>query len=102
MPQEESPKRNNSKRLEDSNISDEGGLMSLHGDSKKIPVNLPNDKLSMSQLSDFARETQYFKNDYKSPGLPQKKTKLNVSESIAEVDEDHVESRARYRKKMAS
>lgn len=71
--------------------------MSLHGNSKKIPVNLPNDKLSMSQLSDFARETQYFKNDYKSPVSGQNKAKLNISESIAEVDEDRGDSRARSR-----
>lgn len=57
-------------------------LISLHGESKKIPVNLPEDKLSMSRLSDFARETQFFKSDGKSPYLPQKKPSFRVQESI--------------------
>ena len=80
-------------------MSENEGLQSLHGESKKIPVNLPNDKLSMSQLSDFARETQYFKNDYKSPGISQKKANLKINNSIAEVeDEDYMASRGGSRK----
>ena len=80
-------------------MSENEGLQSLHGESKKIPVNLPNDKLSMSQLSDFARETQYFKNDYKSPGIGQKKANLKINNSIAEVeDEDYMASRGGSRK----
>lgn len=47
-------------------------LISLHGDSKKIPINLPDDKLSMSQLSDFARETKFFKDGGKSPYMGKK------------------------------
>ena len=94
----QSPKRggnNNKRRLDESNVSNnEEGLQSLHGNSKKIPLNLPSDKLSMSQLSDFARETQYFKNDFKSPSM-QRKAPLNINESIAEVDdEDPTNSRA--------
>ena len=34
--------KNNRRRLEESNVSENDGLQSLHGDSKKIPVNLPN------------------------------------------------------------
>lgn len=52
--------------------------MSLKGDSKKIPINLPNDKLSMSKLSDYARETQFFKNE----GKMAKKGSYQVNESI--------------------
>ena len=53
----------------------------------------------MSQLSDFARETQYFKNDYKSAGIPQKKTSLKINNSIAEVeDEEYMASRGGSRK----
>ena len=57
-------------------------LVSLHGDSKKIPINLPDDKLSMSRLSDFARETSFFKGDAKSPYLGQKKG-FQAHDSIA-------------------
>ncbi len=69
-------------KLGESNVSEDGMLVSLHGDSKKIPLNLPDDKLSMSQLSDFARETKFFKNDGKSPYLGNKKS-FQAHESIA-------------------
>ena len=57
-------------------------MASLHGDTKKIPINLPDDKLSMSKLSDYARETSFFKNDGKSPYLGNKKSNLKAHESI--------------------
>ena len=49
--------------------------MSLHGDSKKIPINLP-DKLSMSNLSEFARETDFFKQESKGIYLANKRSQM--------------------------
>lgn len=51
----------------------------------------------MSQLSQFARETNYFKNDGKGQKLGYQKSSLNVHNSIVEEDEERMESRAKSR-----
>ena len=41
------------------------GLMSLDGESKKIPLNLQyGDKLTLSQVEDFAKDSAYFQKGY--------------------------------------
>jgi len=41
-------------------------LVSLAGDSKKIPINiLSNDSLSISKLGNFAKDTDYFHSNKK-------------------------------------
>lgn len=42
----------------------------------------------MSEVSQFARETQYFKNDGRMPKAGHKKSTLDVHNSIIEEEED--------------
>ena len=48
----------------------------------------------MSKLSDYARETQYFKN----PQMKKKSSAYQIQESIVEEDEERIESRKAPRK----
>lgn len=50
-------------------------MTSMHGDSKKIPIDLP-DKLSMSNLSEFARETDFFKQENKGLYMGSKRSPM--------------------------
>lgn len=61
-------------------MGNESDVMSLNGESKKIPVNIDaNESLSISKLDRFAVDTDYFHNK----GEPKGK-KYNPQESIIE------------------
>jgi hypothetical protein len=64
-------------------------MVSLDGDSKKIPLFLEHsDKLTMSQVENFAKDSSFFQNggmngiNRNSPGKQKYNSKIN--ESIAE------------------
>lgn len=67
-------------------------MMSLIGDSKKIPLDFEsNETMSISKLEGYAKDTDYFKKNKKAlpPSPLQKRYKVN--DSIQEEDEDRME-----------
>lgn len=72
-------------------LPNDSEMMSLIGDSKKIPMDLDaNESLSISKLDHFAKDTNYFKS--KLPPPPNSH-KYRPQESIQEEDERREESR---------
>lgn len=72
-------------------------MMSLIGDSKKIPLDITsNETLSISKLGNFAKDTNYF-NSLAREGSPIP-DKYNPKESIQELDEERAEESRQSRR----
>ena len=73
-------------------------MVSLIGDSKKIPLDLAGkDHLSISKIGDFAKDSDYF-NVNRNIGSPLKE-RYHPKESIQEEDERIEDSRGSNRRK---
>lgn len=73
-------------------------MMSLIGDSKKIPLDITaNDTLSISKIGNFAKDTDYF--NFKKNEHSPIAQKYHPQESIEELDEERGESKQSRRQK---